>query len=200
MMTSQHSDHARQIAIEAHEGQLDKVGNPYFAHCERVASLVFGDEERTVAYLHDVVEKGRSWTLDRLKEEGFSTAVVDAVHTLTRQDGEDEDHFLQRCISNHLARPVKRADLEDNLVQAEQAGLDTSKFVCGLKFLDEAGDRPSSTTSHSTRSTFLRWRHPDRRGDFGMIFPSVSKIRCVPARNNDCRPRLCFRFPNGVFP
>ena len=140
MLTSQLAEHARQIATEAHEGQFDKVGNPYFAHCHRVAELVVGDEERAVAYLHDIVEKGKGWTLDRLRDDGFPACVIDAVDALSRRAREDEDVFLRRSTSNALARCVKRADLEDNLVQAEAAGLDASKFVHGLRFLDEAGE------------------------------------------------------------
>jgi hypothetical protein len=41
-----------------------------------------------------------------------------------------------------LARPVKRADLEDNLVQAEQAGADPWKHERGLRFLEATQGRP----------------------------------------------------------
>lgn len=44
-----HLDHAVQIALEAHEGQTDKTGRPFFEHCQRIALLVTGDKERTVA-------------------------------------------------------------------------------------------------------------------------------------------------------
>ncbi|AOF93267.1 HD domain protein (plasmid) [Sinorhizobium sp. RAC02] len=66
-----HVNHAIEIALVAHEGQMDKTGHPYFEHCRRVAEAVQGNETKVVAYLHDVVEKGREWTLDRLREEGF---------------------------------------------------------------------------------------------------------------------------------
>jgi (p)ppGpp synthase/HD superfamily hydrolase len=136
-MTQSSAEHARQIAVQAHRGQLDKIGNPYITHCERVAELVVGDDERAVAFLHDVVEKGKGWTPEKLREEGFTTSIVQAVEALTRRADEKEDAFLIRSMSDHLARPVKRADLEDNLVQAEQAGLDTAKFVHGLRVLED---------------------------------------------------------------
>lgn len=126
---------AIQIAAEAHQGQKDKVGHPYFDHCRRVAERVVGDEERIIAFLHDVPEKGSGWTLDRLREEGFSPSVIAAVDALTRRLGEADDAFVRRAASNPLARPVKQADLEDNFVQAEQAGLDTSKYLDGLALL-----------------------------------------------------------------
>ncbi|OWV82456.1 metal-dependent phosphohydrolase [Rhizobium sp. R634] len=136
----QHLDHAMQIAMEAHEGQADKTDKPYFEHCQRVAFLVSGDEAKTVAYLHDVVEKGSGWTLDRLKEEGFPPAVLSAVDALTQRPDEPDDDFVRRAASNPLALPVKKADLEDNLQQAEQAGKKTEKYQRGLDILREMGN------------------------------------------------------------
>ncbi|TCU04842.1 HD domain-containing protein [Rhizobium sullae] len=57
MRASLHLDHAAEIAVEAHAGQTDKTGRPYIDHCRRVAAAVTGDEEKIVAYLHDVAEK-----------------------------------------------------------------------------------------------------------------------------------------------
>lgn len=136
----QHLDQAMQIAMEAHKGQMDKTGQPYFEHCQRVALLVSGDEAKTVAYLHDVVEKGSGWTLDRLKEEGFPPAALSAVDALTQRPDEPDDDFVRRAASNPLALPVKKADLEDNLQQAEQAGKKTEKYQRGLDILRERGN------------------------------------------------------------
>ncbi|MCA1443760.1 metal-dependent phosphohydrolase [Ensifer sp. IC4062] len=131
----QHLDHAIQIALAAHAGQADKVGRPYFEHCQRVALLVSGDEARTIAYLHDIVEKGRGWTLDRLKEEGFPSPIISAVDALTRRSDESDDEFVRRAASNPLALPVKQADLEDNLWQVNQAGGDAETYRRGLDIL-----------------------------------------------------------------
>ncbi|WP_064693122.1 HD domain-containing protein [Rhizobium aegyptiacum] len=133
----QHLDHAMQVAFEAHKGQVDKTGRPFFDHCQRVALLVSGDDARTVAYLHDVAEKGSGWTLDRLQEEGFPPAIISAVDALTRRAEEPDDEFVRRAASNPLALPVKQADLEDNLRQAEQAGKDAEKYQRGLDLLHE---------------------------------------------------------------
>ncbi|TXI03604.1 MAG: HD domain-containing protein [Rhizobium sp.] len=130
-----HLDQAIQIALEAHEGQTDKTGRPFFEHCQRIALLVSGEEARTVAYLHDVVEKGRGWTLDRLREEGFPPKIVSAVEALTRRSDETDEEFVLRAASNALALPVKRADLEDNLWQSEQVGKSTRKYHQGLQTL-----------------------------------------------------------------
>ncbi|MBB3660835.1 (p)ppGpp synthase/HD superfamily hydrolase [Rhizobium sp. BK650] len=133
----QHLDHAIQIALEAHEGQTDKVGRPYFEHCQRVALLVSGDEARTIAYLHDIVEKGKGWTLDRLKEEGFPPSVVSAVDALTRRSAESDEELVRRAASNAMAFLVKQADLEDNLWQADQTGGNTEKYRRSLDALRE---------------------------------------------------------------
>jgi (p)ppGpp synthase/HD superfamily hydrolase len=130
-----HLDHAIQVALAAHDGQMDKISRPYFEHCRRVALAVSGDDAKTVAYLHDVVEKGTGWTLDRLAQEGFPAIVVSAIGALTRQPGETDDVFVRRAASNRLALPVKQADLEDNLWQVYQTGANAEKYRRGLAIL-----------------------------------------------------------------
>ncbi|MGK6314679.1 HD domain-containing protein [Neorhizobium sp. DT-125] len=125
------------IATLAHEGQSSKTGGPFIDHVRRVAENVSGEDEKLVAWLHDVVEKGPGWTLDRLREEGFPEAAVEAVDAMSKRDGEDYFDFVRRSIRNPLARPVKRADLTDNLAQMRQMGGDFSKFAEGLRILDQ---------------------------------------------------------------
>ena len=52
------------------------------------------------------------------------------------EEGEDEGEFVRRAAANDLARPVKRADLEDNRRQAIAAGGPTRKYDEGLALLD----------------------------------------------------------------
>ncbi|RUV99308.1 MULTISPECIES: HD domain-containing protein [unclassified Mesorhizobium] len=128
---------AAKIAEEAHRGQKDKTGRPFIEHLRRVADAVETLDEKTVAYLHDVVEKGEGLTLDRLEAEGFGFPVVAAVDALTKRMDESEHDFVCRAASNELALPVKQADLKDNLWQAHQAGIDPEKYENGLRLLDE---------------------------------------------------------------
>ncbi|WP_105439786.1 HD domain-containing protein [Neorhizobium sp. T25_13] len=130
-------DKAIVIATQAHQGQSSKTGGPFIDHVRRVAEHVAGEDEKQVAWLHDVVEKGPGWTFERLRKEGFSDAVVDAVDAMSKRDGEEYFAFVRRSIENPLARPVKRADLTDNLAQMRQMGGDGSKFAEGLRILDE---------------------------------------------------------------
>ncbi|MCJ8518653.1 (p)ppGpp synthase/HD superfamily hydrolase [Pseudorhizobium tarimense] len=129
-------DKARRIAIEAHEGQTKKTGGPIIDHVARVAAGVEGEDETIVAWLHDVVEKSPEWTLDRLRQEGFSEEVVQAVDALTKRAGEEHAELVRRASDNSLARSVKRADLADNLAQAEVSGVDASKYRIGLRILE----------------------------------------------------------------
>jgi len=102
------------IAAEAHAGQTDKAGAAYILHPLRVMFRVLATEERIAAVLHDVVED-TPWTLEKLREEGFSEAVVAAVDALTRRAGETYDEFVARAATHPIGRAVKRADLEDNM-------------------------------------------------------------------------------------
>jgi (p)ppGpp synthase/HD superfamily hydrolase len=135
MQDYHHLEHARQVAMVAHEGQQDKAGNPYFHHCQRVADRLVSEDEKIVAYLHDIPEKAPAWTIDRLTEEGFAAKIIAAVDALTRKADEDDAHLVSRAAANPLARSVKQADLEDNLAQAEQAGLDAEKYKRALALL-----------------------------------------------------------------
>ena len=106
-------ERAVAIAAEAHAGQTDKAGAPYLLHPLRLLLQATTDEERIVAVLHDVVEDS-AWTLDRLRAEGFSPAVVDAIDSVTRREGESYDAFVDRAARNPIGRQVKLLDLRDN--------------------------------------------------------------------------------------
>jgi (p)ppGpp synthase/HD superfamily hydrolase len=110
-------ERAVAIAAEAHAGQKDKAGEPYILHPLRVMMAVTEPDERIVAALHDVVED-TPWTLEALRAEGFSCAVVDAVDALTRRDGEDYFDYVRRAAAYPIARAVKIADLRDNMNMA----------------------------------------------------------------------------------
>lgn len=113
-------ERALAIACEAHKGQVDKAGEPYVLHVLRVVLAVEGEDERTVAALHDVVEKNPEWTLERIAVESFPPEIVEAVDALTRRPGESEEAFLARATAEPLARAVKRADVADNLAQIQR--------------------------------------------------------------------------------
>lgn len=107
-------EHAIAIAAKAHEGQIDKAGAPYILHPLRMMMNVDTIDERIVAMLHDVVEDCPGWSFDRLRAEGFSETVIDALDSVTKREGEDYDDFVMRAATNSIGRNVKLADLNDN--------------------------------------------------------------------------------------
>jgi (p)ppGpp synthase/HD superfamily hydrolase len=107
-------ENAIAIAVEAHRGQKDRAGAAYILHPLRVMARLNFEAEQIVAVLHDVVED-TDWTLDRLRQEGFSDDVLQAIDCVTKRDGESYEDFVKRSAGNPLARRVKIADLEDNM-------------------------------------------------------------------------------------
>lgn len=116
---------ALEIATTAHDGQTDKFGVAYIFHPLRAMARVasWGEEAQMVALLHDVIEDSNDWTLERLREEGFSASVVAGVDAMTKRDDEENDdngddgymRFVARAGQNSLGKIVKIADLEDNM-------------------------------------------------------------------------------------
>ena len=90
---------AQQICQEAHYGQVDKAGQPYYLHPFAVADMCETEEEKVVAYLHDVLEDSEH----------------DAVNTLTKGLDEDYMQYIDRISQNKLATSVKLADLSHNM-------------------------------------------------------------------------------------
>ena len=112
-MKQSQSEKAYKIAKKAHLGQVDKAGEDYIKHPEKVASFVKSDEEKAVAYLHDVIED-TELTLENLYEYDFSKEVIEAVDIITKKRGEDYQSYLNSVKKNKLARAVKLADLRHN--------------------------------------------------------------------------------------
>jgi len=101
------------IATQAHEGQVDKGGNPYILHPLRVMLKMTTKESMITAVLHDVLEDTEV-TIEDLQQAGFSEEIIAAVVALTRQEGEIYMDFIKRAKLNPIARHVKLGDLEDN--------------------------------------------------------------------------------------
>lgn len=127
--------HAIHIAINAHGKQLDSNGQPYIGHCFRVMSAGQTLEEKIVGVLHDVLED-TELTVANLIIEGFSEEVVDAVHTLTKLENEDYNHYLKRVKRNDLAVRVKLNDLTDNMDLRRLETLTDEDVIRMRKYLD----------------------------------------------------------------
>ncbi len=104
---------ALQIAQKAHAGQVDKAGKDYILHPITVASYMDTDIEKTIAYLHDVLED-TDVTVDALRKI-FPNEIVDTLITLTHRKDESYFEYIQRVSKSKLAKKVKVADLLHNL-------------------------------------------------------------------------------------
>ena len=106
---------AINIAMQAHAGQVDKIGMPYIGHVMRVMQAGKTIDEKIVGVLHDVVED-TTWTFDALLAEGFPVHIVDALRCVTKlSDDEPYESFINRVKTNPLAVAVKINDLTDNM-------------------------------------------------------------------------------------
>ncbi|TAE24721.1 MAG: HD domain-containing protein [Candidatus Kapaibacterium sp.] len=106
--------HAIALAAEAHKHQKDRAGAAYILHPLRLMFKMNDENAMMAAVLHDVVED-TEWTLDDLREEGFSDEVLSAVDCLTQRKNEPYNALIQRAKQNPIALRVKIADLEDNM-------------------------------------------------------------------------------------
>lgn len=106
-------DQAREIATRLHAGQVDKLGEPYIGHCERVAARLHDDEAMTVALLHDVLED--TGMPESELRATFGDRIVDAVVLLTRTEQVEAQAYYARIRKDPLALSVKLADIHDNL-------------------------------------------------------------------------------------
>ena len=117
---------AMEVAMIAHEGQVDKAGKPYIDHVARVVEMIrpwirsFYLKDRhealAAAWLHDVVE---DTDVDVIQiAHAFPGLVAVTVDVLTQRKDEGEiyaDYILRIARSETpAAQIIKRAELYDN--------------------------------------------------------------------------------------
>ncbi len=122
-------DRARSIAIEAHQGQVDKCGDPYINHVTNVAtravsatayrgsmgsySQEWADHVVATAWLHDVVEDTDVTLADIALQ--FPNEVVLAEEAITHVPNEPYWDYIERVRVDEIATAVKIVDLRDNM-------------------------------------------------------------------------------------
>ena len=104
---------ARAFAEYVHAGQLDEDGTPFVNHPIAVAEKLAGEEEKTVAYLHDVIED--TDTKLETVADLFGIRIADAVDAISRRGTEEYEEYIERLSKNPLACRVKLADLAHNI-------------------------------------------------------------------------------------
>ena len=110
-------DEALEIITYEFRGQKDIDGSPAILHPLTVGLMGVNDNEKTVGFLHDLIEDC-DWSIEDLQTEGFFDEVVEAVDILTHRKDEDSyDEYVSKIIhsGNRLAINVKLNDLHHNL-------------------------------------------------------------------------------------
>lgn len=166
---------ARGIALDAHHGQRDRAGTPYWVHLATVAGLVRPGVERTAAWLHDVLEDTDRTAAD-LRRAGVDGEVVAVVEALTRRDGETYARHIERvAASGRAAVAVKRADLADHLARRSSLspGLE-KRYREATETLDRSEEQRGRERSRAVpeRRTVRIGRHeyrPDWGGRDGLV-------------------------------
>ena len=111
-----------RIAVRAHDGQKDMVGNPAILHVLAVGLMGKTDLEKKAGLLHDVVEDSET-TIADLRADGVEEGVLEAVDLLTHRSGISYEDYVKRIVlsGNETAIRVKLNDLHHNLWRAEDA-------------------------------------------------------------------------------
>lgn len=105
---------ALRIAYDAHYGQNDLAGIPYIFHPLHLAEQMDDEDSICVALLHDVIED-TTLSLDDIRAEGFSNAVINALRAITHSKDDDYMQYIYQLSKDPLARKVKLADLKHNM-------------------------------------------------------------------------------------
>ena len=105
-----------RLMVDAHSGQVDKAGKPYFHHPLRVMKYLRSDdlELQLIALGHDLFED-TSVSPQILAELGFSERVIAGITALTKQRGQSYVEYQLAILASYDAMRVKLADLEDNM-------------------------------------------------------------------------------------
>lgn len=102
-----------KLCFAAHKDQTDKSGMPYVFHPFHLAEQMPDEETTIVALLHDVVED-TPYTLDDLREMGFSEKVLAALTLMTHDKRIPYMDYVAKIKENKIAMTVKLADLKHN--------------------------------------------------------------------------------------
>jgi len=129
-------DAALQVAAAAHKNQTRWNGEPYITHPMAVAESIPKRHvyARVVALLHDVVED-TPLTCETLLVTGFPPYVVNAIHAITKVNGESYAVYIKRVAGNDVARRVKIEDLKHNLKSLKKGSM-KDKYMLALAYFE----------------------------------------------------------------
>ena len=104
---------ALKLCFEAHKDQIDKSEMPYVFHPFHLAEQMTDEDTTVVALLHDVVED-TDYTIEDLREMGFSEKVIEAISLMTHESDVEYMDYVAQIKTNPIAKTVKLADLRHN--------------------------------------------------------------------------------------
>ena len=118
-------EQAKELCILAHKGQFRRDGiTPYSTHPIAVAEMMNTDEEKIVAYLHDVIED-TDYNEQQIMEKLYNNIdtykhiyyqnIFFAITTLTKSSLIDYKNYIELISFNKLATKVKLADMFHNM-------------------------------------------------------------------------------------
>ncbi len=113
MIYTKNTKKALQLCFNAHKEQVDKSGMPYVFHPFHLAEQMKDESTTIVALLHDLVED-TAYTLEDLRDMGFSEQVIDAIALMTHDDSVHYLDYVKIIKTNPIASAVKLADLQHN--------------------------------------------------------------------------------------
>ncbi len=86
---------------------------PYVFHPFHLAEQMTDEDTTVTALLHDVIED-TSYTVDDIRDMGFSESVINALTLLTHDDAVPYFEYIELIKTDKIARAVKLADLRHN--------------------------------------------------------------------------------------
>lgn len=101
-----------------------KEQKPYHTHPIAVANMITTDEEKIVAYLHDVIEDTSAILIDGLHyyyiyfnniEYEIKKNIYTALRLLTKLPNQSYEEYIKNLSDNRLATKVKLADMFHNM-------------------------------------------------------------------------------------
>lgn len=100
------------IMLNAHKGQKDKGGHPYFLHPLRVSMATKSKRTKIVALLHDVLEDSNKY---EIKDFNFLDEEQKEALLLLTHNSDEYFEYIKRIKQNKISREVKLMDLKDNM-------------------------------------------------------------------------------------
>lgn len=138
---------ALEIAIRAHKGQVDKLGEDYIKHPMRVHRNLLTHQDfqalsaqeredlQVAALLHDVIEDSgtgpgsEKFTKQDLLSLGFTPRSIELTDLLTRKSHIPGDEYYSDINNDEHAKLVKWADIADNRNVDRVKMLDSEKAI-----------------------------------------------------------------------